>query len=54
MSIVIFIAIVAFIVWFVIAADSNDAAEAGLEFGIIFGVIGAFVAYTVLNTIGAI
>lgn len=32
MSIVIFIAIVAFIVGFVIAADSNDAAEASLEF----------------------
>jgi hypothetical protein len=32
MSIVIFIAIVVFIVWFVIAADSNDAAEASLEF----------------------
>lgn len=31
-GIVIFVAIVAFIVWFVIAADSNDAAEAGLEF----------------------
>lgn len=53
-GIVIFVAIVAFIVWFVIAADSNDAAEASLEFGIIFGVIRAFVAYTVLNTIGAI
>lgn len=32
MSIVTFIAIVVFIVWFVIAADSNDAAEASLEF----------------------
>lgn len=32
MSIVIFIAIVVFIVLFVIAADSNDAAEASLEF----------------------
>lgn len=32
MSIVIFIVIVVFIVWFVIAADSNDAAEASLEF----------------------
>ena len=53
-GVVIFVAIDAFIVGFVITADSNGTAEAGLEFGIIFGVIGAFVAYTVLNTIGAI
>lgn len=51
---VIIVTIGSFIVGFVIAVDSNGAAEAGLEFGIIFGVIGAFVAYTVLNTIGAI
>ena len=53
-GVVIFVAIVAFIVGFVITADSYGTAEAVLEFGIIFGVIGAFVAYTVLNTIGAI
>ena len=32
MSIVIFVAIVAFIIGFVITADSNGTAEAGLEF----------------------
>lgn len=35
-GVVIFVAIVAFIVGFVITADSNDTAEAGLEFRIIF------------------
>lgn len=32
MTAVIIVAIVVFIVWFVMAADSNDAAEASLEF----------------------
>ena len=32
MTAVIIVAIVVFIAWFVIAADSNDAAEASLEF----------------------
>lgn len=53
-GVVIIVTIGAFIVGFVIAADSNGGATAGLGFGIIFALVGAVCSYAVMNTIGAI
>ena len=41
-GVVIIVTIGAFIVWFVIAADSNGGATAGLGFGIIFALVGQY------------
>lgn len=54
MGVIIIVTIGAFILGFDITADSNGTAEAGLEFGIIFALVGAACSYAVMNTIGAI
>lgn len=54
MGMVIIVTIGAFILGFVIAADSSGGAKAGLGFGIIFALVGAICSYAIMNTIGGI
>ena len=54
MGMVIIVTIGAFILGFVIAADSSGGVKAGLGFGIIFALVGAVCSCIVVNTVGAI